>query len=187
MTEFNFFKPFIPVKRKRNYKKLFFFVLLIALMVPVGYYHGQMLVDLNASNEVIKNLNQFLEDPANQRTVNEVIKKQETVDRYLLIRDQLLNSKAQINSEFQVAAYLLDLINQQMPQELFLTKMSLSSGTLEIEGYCDSFDTIAQYAYNLRVTGMFNDVMIPTVSRGETYTNFTIQCSIKWEGMDETK
>lgn len=187
MAEFNFFKPFIPIKRKRNYKKVFLFILILAFIIPVGYYHGRMLVQLNATNEVVKDLNHFLEDPNNLKIVEEVVKKQDTVDHYLLIRDQLLRSKAQINSEFQVAAYLLDLINQQMPNELFLTKMSLDSGTLSIEGYCDSFDTIAQYAYNLRVTGMFSEVMIPTVTKEETFTYFTVECSIKWEGMDEAK
>lgn len=187
MAEFNFFKPFIPTRKPRNYKKIVLFVIILAFIIPVGYYHGQMLVQLNATNDVVKDLNRFLEDPNNLKIVEEVVTKQDLVDHYLLIRDQLLSSKIQINSEFQVAAYLLDLINEQMPNELFLTKMSLDSGILSIEGYCDSFDTIAQYAYNLRVTGMFSEVMIPTVTKEETFTYFTVECSIKWEGMDEAE
>ncbi|GAU79405.1 PilN domain-containing protein [Fusibacter sp. 3D3] len=187
MPEFNFFKPFIPTKKPRNYKKLFLFVLILVFIIPIGYYHWDMLLQLNAANEKSKEINAFLTDPSNLKTVEEVVRKQDMVDHYLLIRDQLLNSKAQLNSEFQVAVYLLDLINDQIPNELFLTQMALDNGTLSIEGYCDSFDTIAQYAYNLRVTGMFRDVMIPVVTKEETFTYFTVECSIKWEGMDEAE
>ncbi len=187
MTEFNFFKPFLPVRKRRNYKKLISFILLLAFTIPVGYYHWTMLLQLNSTRMEIETVNTFLKEPNNLKKIEEIIQKQNTVDRYLSIRDQLLKSKAQINSEFKVAAYLLDLINDQIPNKLFLTKMTLSNGELSIEGYSESFETIAQYAYNLRMTGMFNEVLIPTVTKEDLVTSFTVKCNIKWEGMDEAE
>lgn len=187
MAGYNFFAPFKPVKKKRNYKKLILTILVFSMIMPIVYYHWNMLIKLNELNSEIKVIEAFVDDPKNASKVEMVENKQKQVDNYMNIRNQLKNSESQINSEFQAAAYLLDLINDQIPNELFLTNLTLDDGVLSMEGYSQSFEIIAQYAYNLRATGMFTDIEIPNVVNNESSVYFTLVGSLKWEGANETE
>ncbi len=174
MRDFNYFEPYITVNEKPDRKKFLYGFLVLVAVLMIGYYHYLLITQVNALKADLKELDSFVNDSSIQQKVSEVELKQNTERELNHIYNEIVSVKFAIDMEESVNALLVDSVNTQMPEDVFITQLSLAGGNLSLSGYSKSMEAISQFGFNLRHIGPFDNIDIPTVTESNGQYQFAI-------------
>ncbi|MGD0883347.1 MAG: PilN domain-containing protein [Thermodesulfovibrionales bacterium] len=156
----------LPVKRKKRAKPLSSLTLAVAaigvfLLFALAYlylYFGSHLKNAEAQVE------------HNNQTITELKKKIQEVDDYekrnmtFEERNKLIE---QLRKNQNIPAMMLDEISKDLPNGVWLQSLTLSGGTLSIEGYAFSNAEVVAYVDNLKNSRKFSDVFLQESKQAE--------------------
>ena len=187
MTEFNFFEPYIQVPKKRGLNQYIIVAVLCILAMVLGVYHIKLISETNNISTEIADIQSFLDDKKTQQKLSELEFKQKKIDNMSIFSVYLSDLTLKRSSEDVIDSDLFQMINDQMPKEVFLMDLSIDSGLVNMRGYADSYEMVAQYIYNLRMTGVFNTLSVPNIQEDENGMQFNLVGVLTKEGYNENK
>lgn len=187
MKDFNFFSPYIEDKkkgRKRDYAIAGIFLLAVVIAVSFTTYH---MVTASKMEKQIAEMEAFIHDPENVKTLNEVKVKKAKLDileEYTVIMEE---TKRQIEKGDRIHTAFLNAITATLPQELFFSMMTLSNTELSIQGVSDKMIPIAELEYNLRQLDRFNDIHVSNITKNEVIGKqiYSLKATLKDGDLDE--
>ncbi|MGX8795623.1 PilN domain-containing protein [Fusibacter sp. JL298sf-3] len=164
MNDFNFFEPYIKVPVKRNYSQWFIAVAAIVLVMALGGIQVLYMNKIRQKEAVLEGLKAYNQSPEVVRSLDLIDQMQARVQALETLYTEVNVTTAQIESENRVTDLLMEEVNAQVPEGVFLDRFDFTGGGVVIEGYAVSYEGVAQLAYNLRTTGRYGDVRLPKVA-----------------------
>lgn len=185
MRDFNFFEPYLKVQAKPKRSKVLLIILGALVLALIIYYQVFLILQTSKLNSDIAEVDEYLNAPETLRHLDLINIKQTKETQLSLANDDLNLLIAQLKNEDIIDEMFIDLINAQIPQGLFVSEMNLSQESLTAKGYSEDYDAIAQFAYNLRESGRFSDVQIPSVVEDNANYVYLINATLSKEVTNE--
>lgn len=189
MYDMNFFTPFQngrKPKQKGGWIKVITFLLVVLLIAaPMT-----MFIMLSKVNNDISNIQGVLRLPKNKALINELETKIESVNNTELTFNTLQKQAKYVNTENWLNEELLRIVIDTMPKQVRFTSLELTQFDPKIEGAAvmNGFSitgvagdkpAIAEIEYNLRNTGLFDNIFVFTIVDSEGNLQFDLQFSVK--------
>ena len=187
MRDFNFFEPYINLQTKPKKNIILFVILGALLLAALVYYQYLLYAQQNALKGDIAEIQAFINSPNTINKIGEIEQKQARFDELVAVKNDLLVFSDEVTLSDKIDDMLVEQINAQMPSNLFLREMSMNSNTITINGYSQEFASIAQFAYNLRDSNKFSDVLIPTIVENNGNYDYTLTVVMNAGGSDENQ
>lgn len=116
----------------------------------------------------------------------ESIKDIESYERLLTLENQKLtlykSFLGQVTDNEKVTIEMLETIEEVIPKEAFLTSVTVTETSLTLGGNAKSNLILADFIRSLKLTGLFDDVFLPSLDTGIQSTegiDFSLDCTIK--------
>jgi type IV pilus assembly protein PilN len=186
MRDFNFFEPFISKEKKseaRGVPAKTLAVLLVLVLAAVPAYNFFQLYTLRSEAQALET--RLLNDP-NYIKLAEVEQKEADLVQYRVQLSNLSRADEAILASEQINERLLFVISGTLPRDLALNAMSINQGTIQVQGVAASKPAIAEMEYNLRQTGEFANIFVPSISENDGLFNFALTFQIGEVTTDET-
>lgn len=185
MRDFNFFEPYLKVQAKPKRSKILFIVLGALLLALIVYYQVFLILQTKSINNDIAEIDTYLNDSETLRKIDLITFKQTKEAQLTLANDDLNLLIAQLQNQDVIDEMFIDLINAQIPQGLFISEMNLNQESLSTKGYSETYDAIAQFAFNLRESGRFAEVEIPSIVEDNANYVYVINATLIKEVANE--
>ena len=161
-------------KRKPYVKKIGVLLLALVLISFAGFLHFSWMGDIKDSEADLREIKNFI----NLRTTQEAYKEAlalETLEATL--NQEYLQMQAIDNvfyDAFMISENLVDTLNYNLPQGVFLTKLGFQEGKFNLTGYSTSHESVGQFAYNLRYSTIFDGIVIQSIQKLDENYQFVI-------------
>lgn len=169
---------FVSKPKRKPYVKKFGVLLLILILVGVGgFLHFSWMRDIKDSERALKEIEDFINLKTTQDAYKEALAMESleaTLNQEYL---QMEGINSLFNDGFMVSETLVDTLNYNVPQDVFLTKLSFQEGRFDLTGYTTSHELVGQFAYNLRYSTLFDDIVIQSIQNLEENYQFVINGS----------
>lgn len=179
MRDLNFFEPYIEKRSFKLDKNLMLYGLLMILILFIVFFsvYNHLIIrklesdislrkDISSNPKTIEKVNQI------KKMEEELIVLKEEVGRIKKL-DETIESKDIIDDE------LLELIKNKMPEDVFLTTLSIYDGQIQIFGVAKDKYSIAEFGHGLSSIEVNNEVFISNISQTEDYYNFNLSLFLK--------
>jgi hypothetical protein len=177
MNDFNFFEPYVYVK-KNPFKPSYFVILLVIAFISVYGYNYKIMSDLESENNSILEDITKLEEVGYLKEANNL--KSTIDDLNLRISSTELFNESLVNS-YQINNELIENITKLIPEEMYFSTWHFESNLVFLSGMSYDRTTIAEFESKLRIAG-FEDIHINTISEsnetGEIEYTFDISMII---------
>ncbi|OJV66866.1 MAG: hypothetical protein BGO41_05480 [Clostridiales bacterium 38-18] len=181
MRDFNYFDPYLNVQVKKN-TGMIIIVVLAALMLVLMIYYQILLVQKESSLTTdIAEIESYIQSAEISKKLNDVDIKGKQLENLQTLLGEVSTLNVQLDASSRIDDMLIEQINAQLPQGAFLTEMNLSSNLISIKGYSTEYQTIAQFAYNLRQSDGQYDVLIPSIIENNGNYEFLINITLGTE------
>ncbi len=190
MKDYNFFSPYIVVKKsskKRTfYSVLMTFLISAALVGLVSWNHYKI---VNLENDAQSKLT-IIESSDSKEKVKEFQLMTERV-KFLTNYNNILEnvSRSLDASAIITSDYLMEL-SDTFPEGTFVNTLALSQDAIRLQGIAKSRIAVAELQHNLKELDNISDVQINSITsenlEGETYV-FSISCRLGALKQDEIK
>ncbi len=170
----NFFKPFMKEKTKTDGFKLFIVAIVLLMVAGVGWFTVSMLLE---EKELRSQIEALETDITSFETVKALtnIKEKESLLSTLEVQAQFLEqANLEYERENSINSELLELINKQIPDKVFLTNISIFGSSITLEGIGYDHQNIAQFVHNLRSTERFVEFKMGSVDNDEEGYLFSV-------------
>lgn len=179
MRDFNFFEPYIkePEKAKQTHLlpvALLALVLSIAVLLTTFNF-----IEARAIKKDIASVDRIITDPNYKARVDKVRDKQDELNEikeereFLELIDSFMIQNDYVNESF------VKFLASELPENLFLSSLSISGSDIRLEGSSFSKMGVAQLEYNLRDTGDFENIFVPEISKVEDFYRFSMNLRAK--------
>jgi len=182
MKDLNFFEPFIEKIDFKIGQKTMCGFLAIFLALFFTFYAVYRELIIRREWIIVDSLKVISEDPKRLKRVEKIQAKEKEVNELrvsvekIRILDEMIESKDKINE------ILLETITVKMPEELFLTSLSMYNGQIEIVGISKDKWSIAEFEKGLEDLDDIKEIFISSIYLQDNNYNFTID--IKLEGVN---
>jgi Tfp pilus assembly protein PilN len=183
--DFNFFEPYMRVSAKPDSRRFLYIILALVVIALLVYYQLYLMASIHAAQSEIDEITTYLASSDVQTALDRVSQKQDMADGMNQTLDQINQTAAAIDANNLIDEMLLEKINAQVPEGLFLSDLTLNDDLLSLKGYALKYDLVAQFAYNLRMTGGFQEIVIPSVKSEDGRYVYSINANVIKEGTNE--
>ncbi|MGL6058525.1 MAG: PilN domain-containing protein [Culicoidibacterales bacterium] len=179
MQDINFFDHYqLQAQQNRKLQPVSFVGMAILAMVASSgvlfYQSWQLTTDMQA-------LEIALADPAIQVKLVEAEQLANELTALTTLDNQVSSIVTAIDNRDANITQTLLAVSQVIPQTVTLDQTSIQATTLIIDGQAVMRQAIAEFQYNLKQLGLFNDVYVSTIqptSGDATTFNFQLECQI---------
>lgn len=185
MRDFNYFDPYIKVQAKPKGKIIFFVILAALILALVAYYQYFLIMETRGLEADIKKVDDFLNAESTLNKVAEISDKQTKEAALTMAYSDLTALAMSIEMTDTLDEMFIDKVNAQVPMNLFISEFNANYQYFTVKGYATEYDAIAQFAYNLRNSGSFDSVNIPSVVQDGGNYVYLINATIVKEGLNE--
>ena len=185
MRDFNYFDPYIKVQSKPKSKYVLFIVLGALFLALIAYYQFYLIMQKNAIEDDIAEVDTFINSEVTIKKVGEITEKQNQEAALTMAYTDLTAVAIGIELTDNLDEMFVDEVNAQIPYGLFVSEFNATFESLSVKGYATEYDAIAQFAYNLRNSGSFQDVTIPSVTEDNGNYVYLINATLVQEGLNE--
>ena len=160
MPNLNFFAPFLEEK-KATPKHSKILIVLVVVFLATGSYLGFQVrtnfleKDLAAKVEQLDKVSDA--ELAQAKEVNDLIVEHENYER------MAARLQEDVERNDFVKLKLMEKILENVPQNLFFQDLSLSRTEWSLMGFADSRPSIARFEYNLKNSGLVDDIAIENI------------------------
>ncbi|MBC8588453.1 PilN domain-containing protein [Paratissierella segnis] len=179
MRDLNFFEPYIEKRSFKFDKVLILYILLFFTIIGVVAYSVYNYFTIRKLESDIDYRTGISQNSKTIKKVNEIkmLEDELTVFREEVTKikglDEIIESKDVIDDE------LLRLVENKMPEDMFLTTFSVYDGEIQIIGISKDKYAIAEFAKGLSSIEEYNEVFISNISQIEDYYNFNLNIALK--------
>lgn len=185
MARMNFFQPMIKEKPKSNPKRLIILVVLLALIGLVAYMMFSMYLEKDELQTRSDSLAADLTNDSRIKAiarVDEKTQKLSSLETY--VQDLQIASLAYQNSN-NASDLLIHAINNQVPENLFITSVNFSGTSFTAQGSAIDHDVISQFVHNLREESLIYDINISNISSSNSNYDFTFIGNLRDSSISE--
>lgn len=180
MKDFNFFDPYIKVEGKSSNNRVVLIILFALLLALMTFYQLMLINKAKTLEADIAEIDTYLNSPSTTQKVSVVEAKQAELDTLRIVYTDLMVISDTIEVNDTLDDMLIEQINAQLPEGAFMSDLSSTNQVVTIKGYSLEYKNIAQFAYNLRESGLYN-IMIPTITESNGNYMYTITAGITAE------
>jgi len=163
--------------KKVNLSVLMSLIIILGLICGGGYLHFSWMNDIDQMEADLKEIKDFNQSKSIQDMYMDALRKEGLHKQIMLQYDAMATLDMSYMNTHQVDKGLLDLVVNQMPKGVFLTRSKISNGEMVIDGYSQSYDAVGQFAFNLNESYVFNQAMVRSVDEEDGNYKFIIQAS----------
>lgn len=179
MRDLNFFDAYIE-KREFKFDKMFLMYLIIGVgllyILGSGIFNQIQIYGLKSE---VNNLQLIAEDPNTLSKVNEVMEKEAEVNTFREEVQKIKLVDEAIKGEEIISDDLLITITSKLPEDLFLTSISVQNREIQLMGISKDRLTVAEFAKGLEVIDNLDNIYISNISQVEENYNFNINITLK--------
>ena len=187
MRDFNFFRSYQKNKKgntlaiKRHGMIAVGVVFLLAVVSGFNYFRMAQI------KNNIQEMQTFMNNEANKRQYEIYLKENEKLALLNLYYDGVSKINTSIESRNHINTNTIDTLLSTMPEEIMLQTMTLDEKNMAFQGVAKSYTAIAEFEYNLRVSGLFSDVFVSNIAKSsdalQSHTSdlylFAVTCKVK--------
>lgn len=183
MSKFNFFTPYLAKQEKGNarFKKAVSIALLVLIFAAASsgfvFFRGMTI------KSHIQTMEETLQQPDMQRKRVEMerYKNQRSLgNTYLQEIDKV---EKNFQSIFVINVELMDKITSSLPPEVVFRSMKLSVNDLNIIANSTDWTSIAEFQYNLKKLGIYNNIHVDSISRGQNTPGYAFTLTGNYNGL----
>lgn len=174
---YNFFEPFLrdaKPERKLGANKVIFAAALV-LIGLIGASFGYTIFEKRSLEQEIAEIEQFFEDESIKSKIIEIDQKMEEIADIKLKEQYLQYLEKDMKTIDIVNDKLLDFIKKEVVDNLSIESLSINKGNVDLQGLSLTKVGIAQFEYDLRNSGNFYEVFVPSITKQDKYFNFSIK------------
>lgn len=187
MADFNFFEPYIEPPVQTNYVRLMWFVAYGALIIAITYTQIGFLTDKALVESDIQQELSFINSKNVTDRLTAIQEKEVAFQALSGVNQELTDFKSLLDYKGQLQVGLFDLINQQVPEYVYVSAYNITVSQVVISGYSDSYESIALFQHQLRGIDRFSQVFIPSIVEEAGNYVFTITAAFKPEVPNENE
>ncbi|MCY6355050.1 PilN domain-containing protein [Clostridium sp. ZS2-4] len=188
MRDYNFFEAFSEDKKSTNLRFVYVGVatsIIVGIMV-IGYLYTVFTIN-SLENEIASK-----EKILNSKELKTASQKMEIAQKKLNLLNSYYDAVEKVNKitsdSDMIKTALIKNISNQVPKEVSFQVMNISDN-LTLQGTAANRTSIAEFEYNLKKCGVFDDVYVPSITgdeEGKEYS-FNIICTFKEDSTNEDK
>lgn len=179
MRDFNFFESFEQKKKRRDGPSISFPIILVLIVLAAAAWPAWNFYQLYILDADINATRNQLETDPRYPLFDVVAEKQEELAAQEDILVKMNQSSEMIEEREVIDELLLFTIATAMPEDTALSSMSISGRDVQMQGIASSKPAIAELEYNIRQTGQFEQIFIPSMSDNEGLWQFNMAFRIK--------
>ena len=166
---------FVSKPKRKPYFKTIGVLFLILILVGTGVFlHVSWMSEIRESKESLREIENFI----NLRTTQDAYKEALAMEALeATLNEEYLQMErvdALFNDAYMVSESLVDTLNYNIPEGVFLTKTTFQEGSFNVTGYASTYESVGQFAYNLRYSTLYDNIVIQSVQQLENDYQFVI-------------
>lgn len=176
--EYNFFEPFLKEdkpERKSSNLNLLIFIGIILTVGFIGASFGYTFFEKRNLNQEIAEIDQFFEDDSIKAKIVEIDSKLAEIEDIKMKQQYLQYLEKDMKNIDIVNDQLLDFIKKEVVQDLSIEQLSIDNGKINLNGVSLTKMGIAQFEHDLRNSGNFYEVFVPSITKEDAFFNFNIE------------
>ncbi|MDO4753487.1 MAG: pilus assembly protein PilM [Bacillota bacterium] len=185
--EMNFFKPFIKVKKKSDPKRLVAAIICVVLLFGLLYITFDKISLESSYRAEIRGLQNQIDDPSLNEAIARVAEKEILLQKLMDLNTLIMSAHARYKVMNTVSDAMVNFINAQIPDKVFLKSITVDGTSVTIEGVAEDYENYAQFAYNLGETGKFKNIQMGTIENKEEGQLFKITMERVMGAIDEDR
>lgn len=179
MKDLNFFEPYIEKTEFKVDKKLVIFAISVFAFLSIGTYTIYNSVVIKQETRMVHSLKSTAENPMTLEKVGEIQGKELEVNEFRESVEKIRHLDETIAERDIIDESLLETITSRMPEDLFLTSLSVFNREIQIVGIAKDKWSIAELEKGLENLKDLEDIFISNISLQDDYYNFTINITLK--------
>ncbi|ABR49601.1 Fimbrial assembly family protein [Alkaliphilus metalliredigens QYMF] len=179
MRDLNFFEPYIVEPEKTSSKRLILIALTTILIFVLIFYPILNFFEIKSIKNEITFINESLNSLENQKKLDTIQNKKQSLEAFKSEFDILLQLDHQIKNRDVINDELMLQISKQIPNDIFFESMSINGEQVHIQGNAYLKLDIAQMEHNLRYNGDFYEIFIPSITENDGFYSFSITFKVR--------
>lgn len=182
MKDLNFFEPYIEKKKLKIDKRIVSFGILTFTLLSLLAYIIYSSIMIKEQDRIVESLRITAKNPGTLKKVMEIQEKEIEVNEFRESVERIRYLDEVIGKKDIIDGKLLEIITSKMPEDLFLTSLSIYNGEIQIVGIAKDKLSIAELEKGLEDLENLDQIFISSISFKGDFYNFTI--NINLEGVD---
>ena len=179
MRDLNFFQNYIEKNEFKIDKKIIYFTVITFIFLSLIAYTVYNEIIIRQEKRIVVSLRETAEDPKTLKKVEEIRIKEVEVNEFKESVDKIKLLDKNIEERDIVDEALLDKINDNIPEELFLTSLSIQGEEIHIVGISKDKWAIAEFQKGLECIDNYDEIFVSNISKQEDYYNFSLNITLR--------
>jgi type IV pilus assembly protein PilN len=145
--------------------------ILLVGVVAAGFWWWTLSKDLQSWNQQISDADQEIE------RLEEIIKKGEEYEAKKALLARKIDLITDLKKQQGVPVYILDQVSKNLPEFLWLDRMSASTNEINISGKATNYNAVSNFYTNLSDSGFFNNVSLGRTFEVPEGVAFSLSCN----------
>ncbi|MDU5080042.1 PilN domain-containing protein [uncultured Tissierella sp.] len=179
MRDLNFFQNYIEKNEFKIDKKIIYFTVITFIFLSLIAYTVYNEIIIRQEKRIVVSLRETAEDTKTLKKVEEIRIKEVEVNEFKESVDKIKLLDKNIEERDIVDEALLDKINDNIPEELFLTSLSIQGEEIHIVGISKDKWAIAKFQKGLECIDNYDEIFVSNISKQEDYYNFSLNITLR--------
>jgi len=174
MRDFNFFEYFEQKGKQQKGRRVSYPILLLVIVVAATAWPLTNIVRIHWMQRTAENRQHQLETDERYPLLTEVDELHAELEEERNRLAELENAAEQIKNREIIDEQLLFTIASSMPADTSLSSLTINQSEVRMTGNALSKPAIAELEHNLRRTGQFEEIFVPSISENDGEWQFQI-------------
>lgn len=174
MGDINFFAPYILKEQKKQKVKNRIKLGLLLVVLIAGGISGVLFFSTHQLNAEIKATEEYLKSPDIQDKIQQMETMKLRMEAGAQYYQELLDTEARIDAADIINVKLMDTLASTLPAGSAFTDMRLDVNSLDITGTALTNRNVAEIEYNLKKTGLFEEVYVSKITNENGTRQFVL-------------
>lgn len=179
MRDLNFFESYIEKSEFKIDKRIIYFSILTFAILSLIAYTIYNEIIIREKTRMVESLRLTAENPKTLEKVGKIKEKEAEVNQFKESVEKIKLLDETIEKRNIVDEVLLDKINENIPDGLFLTSLSIQEEEIYIVGISKDKWSIAEFQKGLESLENYEEIFVSNISKQENYYNFSLNISLR--------
>lgn len=184
MRDINFFEGYIEKREVKIDKKLIYFTLSSFVILSLITYIIYNAMLIKQESMMVENLKSTAENAKTIEKVESIKVKQAEVEEFRESVDKIKQLDTTLEGRDIIDEKLLDIITSKIPDDLFLTSLSISGIDIQLVGIASDKWSIAELQRGLENLLDVDESFVSNISLQEDHYSFNINITLKDVSVD---
>lgn len=184
MRDFNFFEVYDESSHRSDGVKISFPVILVLLLLLAAAWPVYNFISISQLKGSIDDHRQMLQTDSRYPLIASVEAKQVQMAEVTQQLQQMESAVLEIEAREVINEALLYSVATAMPADTALSGMTMTGQDIQLQGISRNKPAIAEFEFNIRETGDFEQLFIPNISESEEGWQFSFIFRVKGGRME---